>query len=409
MSGDFTADVIVIGGGPSGVGAALELRRRGAGHVIVLDREPSLGGATRHCSHSPFGMREFGRVYFGGAYGRRLQREAVARGVDIRTGHSVVSLGMDGVLTVSNSRGVETLSARRVMIATGARETPRSARLVPGDRPLGVMTTGTLQSYVAFYGKMPFRRPLIVGTELVSFSAVLTCLGHGVWPVSMIEAEPYARSRELYTWMPTVAGIPVRKGAELVDIRGATRVEAVSIRRNGRVSPIVCDGVLLTGQFTPEASLCRQSPLGVDAGSAGPAIDQDGRTANPIYFAAGNVLRGLDTGGWCFREGRAVGAAIAEDLAANRNPGEAVPVTFDDPVKLVVPGLLRRDGLFNPALRDFQLRVIRRVRGRLSLFLDGREVWHRRGVWMPERRILVPIPPDALRAERVHFHFVKEG
>ncbi len=409
MSGDFSADVIIVGGGPSGVGAALELRRRGVARVIVLDREPDLGGATRHCSHSPFGMREFGRVYFGGAYGRRLTREAADLGVDVRTGHSVVSLGMDGVLTVANARGVETLSARRVMIATGARETPRSARLVPGDRPLGVMTTGTLQSYVAFYDQMPFRRPLIVGTELVSFSAVLTCLGRRVWPAAMIEAEPYARSRELYTWLPTAAGIPVLKGAELVDIRGSRRVEAASIRRNGRVSPIVCDGVLLTGRFTPEAALCRQSPLGVDPGSAGPAVDQDGRTANPVYFAAGNVLRGLDTGGWCFREGRAIGAAVAEDLARDGDAGAAVPVAFDDPVKLVVPGLLRRGGLAAPALRDFQLRVTRRVRGRLSLELDGKTVWSRDGAWMPERRILVPIPPDAARAEQVRFRLAEDA
>ncbi len=409
MTGEPDADVIVVGGGPSGVAAALELRRRGVARVMILDREPNLGGATRHCSHSPFGLREFGRVYFGGAYGRRLQKEAAAHGVDIRAGHSVVSLGADGGLLVSNHRGLETLSARRIVVATGARETPRSARLLSGDRPLGVMTTGTMQSHVAFYGTMPFRRPLIVGSELVSFSSVLTCLAHGARPVAMIEAEPYVRSRQIHGWMPTLLGIPFHLATDLIDIRGAARVEAAETRRDGRTQTLVCDGVLLTGHFTPESALFRQSPLGVDPGSAGPAIDQDGRTADPLIFAGGNVLRGVESGDWSFREGRAVGAAVAADLAGTGDPGAAVPVTFDPPVKLTVPGLLRRGGLEKPAFRDFQLRFVRRALGRLSLELDGSAVWSRTATWMPERRILVPLPPSARVAGSVHFRFDEDA
>ena len=88
-----SADVVVVGGGPAGVAAAVELRRRGVGRVLLLDRERELGGATRHCRHSPFGLREFGRVYFGAAFGRRLADEAARAGVVVQTGHSVVQLG----------------------------------------------------------------------------------------------------------------------------------------------------------------------------------------------------------------------------------------------------------------------------------------------------------------------------
>ncbi|WP_216331631.1 NAD(P)/FAD-dependent oxidoreductase [Rhizobium sp. X9] len=403
------ADVIVVGGGPAGVAAALELKARGVAHVTILEREPALGGAPRHCAHSPFGMREFGRVYFGPAYARRLQRQAKDADVDIRTGHSVVELGQDGTLQVTSARGVETLKARRIVLATGAREKPRSARLLPGDRPVGVITTGTLQSYVAFHGIMPFRRPLIVGSELVSFSALLTCLTHGARPVAMIEPEPEPLARSFFRWFPRLVGVPFHCRATLVDIRGSGRVEEADIRlADGRILTVTCDGVLLTGRFTPEAALLNASPVDVAAGSDGPMIDQDGRMANAIFFAGGNVLRAVETGGWSFREGRRVGAAIADDLARDPCNAKAVPVTFADPLKLAVPTMVRPEGLDRPAFRDFQLRFTRRVQGRLSLHLDGTEVWSKSGLWLPERRVLVPIPRAAFEASQIAFHF-REG
>ncbi len=402
------ADVIVIGGGPAGVAAAVEIRRRGAASVILLDREPHLGGATRHCSHSPFGMREFGRVYFGAAYGRRLEQEAAKAGVDVRTGHSVVRLGADGSVDVTSHRGVERLSARRILLGTGAREMPRSARLISGERPIGVVTTGALQAYIAFHGLMPFRRPVVVGSELVSLSAVLTCLSHGARPAAVLEPGPQPLARPPLTLFPKLMGIPFHCGAEIVDIRGRGRVESVAVRRNGQLETLDCDGVLLTGRFTPEAALFLQSPFGVDAGSAGPAVDQQGRSADPLCFAGGNVLRAVETGGWAFREGRAIGAVISEDLRRDPAGGESVPVGFDDPVKLAVPSLLRRaDG--RVAFREFQLRFLRRARGQLSLELDGREVWRKRGEWLPERRILVPLPAEALQARQVYFRFREDG
>lgn len=402
------ADVIVVGGGPSGVAAAIELRRRGVRKVVILDREPYLGGATRHCSHSPFGMLEFGRMYFGASYGRKLEQEARKADVEVRTGHSVVKLAYDGEVTVTSHRGLETLRARRIMYATGAREKPRSARLLSGDRPIGVVTTGTLQTYVAFHGLLPFRRPLIVGSELVSLSAALTCLTHGARPVAMIEPRSHTLARAPLTWFPTLVGIPFYQSTELVDIKGRARVEAVTIRRNGSLETLECDGVLLTGQFTPESSLFLQSTMGIDAGSCGPAVDQDGRSANPMYFAGGNVLRAVETGGWAFREGRSVGAALALDVKRDVGPSEHVPVTFDDPVKLVVPNILRRSSLETAAFTQFQLRFVRRAIGVLTLEIEGRVIWSKRGQWMPERRIQVPIPPTAQRAQQVHFGFREE-
>lgn len=402
-------DVIVIGGGPSGVAAAVELRRLGAGKVVLLEREQELGGATRHCSHSPFGMVEYKRIYFGSAYGRRLTQEAVAAGVDIRLGHSVVRVGEDARVLVSSDKGVEQLRPKRVLTTTGARETPRSARLISGDRPLGVVTTGTLQSCVAFHGLMPFRRPLVVGSELVTLSAVLTCLVHGARPVAVIEPQAQPLVRAPLAWFPRLMGIPFHAGTRIVDIIGSPRVSSVKIATGEVVREIECDGVLLTGQFTPEASLHMQSPLGVQRGSGGPCIDQFGRLENSLYFAAGNVLRGVETGGWAYREGRAVARALSNDLQqVEPAVGERVTVEFETPVKLVVPGAIRTGVALAPAaFEEFQLRVQRRVQGELVLEIDGAPAWKQAGHWLPERRILVPIPASALNAKSIRFRIAE--
>lgn len=402
------SDVIIIGGGPSGVAAAIAMRKAGVGRITLLERERYLGGATRHCSHSPFGMLEFGRVYFGAAYGRRLEREIARHGIDLRYGHSVARLGEEGDLLVSNDAGLETLSARRVLVTTGVRETTRAARLVTGDRPVGVLTTGTLQSYVAFHDMMPFRRPVIVGSELVTLSAVWTCLGHGARPVAVLEPRSHALVGAPLNWFPSLMGIPFHRDAQVVDILGRGRVEAVRVRRGDAVETLECDGVLFSGGFTPEASLFLTSGLAVDWGSVGPAVDQHGRCENPHYFAAGNVLRAVETGGWAFREGRAVGTALAADLLDRTAKAAPVKVTHDDPVKLVVPNLLRSGAELPGGLKDFQLRFQRRARGKLALSIDGREVWHRRAMWRPESRIMVPRPENSAGAQSVHFSFREE-
>jgi thioredoxin reductase len=386
-----SVDVAIIGGGPAGLSAAMELRKQGIERVVVIEREAEAGGIPRHCGHPPFGFWEYGHVYSGPNYAKRNVKEAVNAGVQIFLKHSVTKLGAHGVIDGVHPDGAFRIKARRVLIATGARETPRSARLLGGDRPVGVINTGALQSYLYLKGLKPFERPLIVGTELVSLSSVLSCRKAGIKPVAMIERNQRATARWPLSLFPRLCAVPMHFGAELVKIHGTGRVEGASVRMaDGSIKTFECDGVLLTGQFTPESSLVRMSDLRIDAMSGGPRIDQFGRCSDPSYFAAGNLLRPIETAGWSFREGRRIGGLIAADLRGEL-PGtaDAVSVYCNNNLKLCVPQVLIPSTM--EGLKHLQLRVARATSGRLVVKADGKEIWSGMRTCLPERRLLIPI------------------
>jgi NADPH-dependent 2,4-dienoyl-CoA reductase/sulfur reductase-like enzyme len=391
--GPTEAEVAVVGGGPAGLAAATRLRERGVGPVVILDREPAAGGIPRHCGHYPFGMREFHRLLRGPDYARRLVDRAAAAGVEIRTETTVVGLAPGGRLQISTADGTAELAARRVLLATGVRETSRAARMVGGQRPLGVVSTGALQSLVYLGGKRPFRRPVILGSELVSFSAILTCRHAGIRPVAMIEEGARVTARRLFEGLPRLLGIPLLLGTRLVAIHGGRRVEGVTVERaDGTTQAIEADGVIVSGAFTPEATLCRMGHLVLDPASGGPAVDQFGRCSDPAYLAAGNLLRPVETAGWSWREGLAVGDAIADSLNGSLPETERqVAVALGSPaIKLVVPqriALPHRAG----TLDHLQLRLAHAVRGRLTVADTGGILWDKPVNGLPERRLLVPL------------------
>ncbi len=385
-------DVIVVGAGPAGLSAAIALREEGITRVCVLDRESEAGGNPRHCAHPPFGMREYNRVLTGPTYARRMVAQARQVGIDIRVNHSVARIGEGGVLHVVHPEGVQQMRADRVILATGARETPRAARLVSGLRPLGVLTTGALQNMVNLNNLIPFRAPVIVGSELVSFSAVLTCRHAGIQPRMMIEEAPRITAWAASRALPGILGIPVLTGCRLERIVGDTQVEAVVLRlANGVEQQVACDGVLFTGQFTPEAALARMGHLALCLETGGPLIDQHGRCSDPSYFATGNMLRPVETAGWCFDEGRRIGKAVARDLSGGLpDTSDAIAVTVEPPIKYAVPQRIL-PGMKNRPLEKLQLRVLEVTHGELRVEQGGALLWHRRGHFLPERRILIPL------------------
>ena len=387
-------DVAIVGGGPAGLAAATELRASGIRNVVVLEREPEAGGIPRHCGHYPFGMRELHRVLRGPDYAARLVARARLAGVEIHTGVTVTALQPSGTLELSTPDGLRQISAQRVLLCTGVREKSRTARLIGGTRPGGVLSTGALQGMVYLKGIAPFRRPVILGTELVSFSALMTCRHAGIRPVAMIEAGSRTTSRWPSQALPRVMGVQLMLNTELCAIHGDSRVEEVVVREaDGTTRRIATDGVIVSGQFLPEASLLKSSHLAVDRRSGGPQIDQFGRCSDPAFFAAGNLLRPVETAGWSWAEGRKAGRAIAASLAGRLPaPQGGLSLTVKgDALKYVLPHRLVPGGAPGTAVSRIQLRVTRAARGRLRILVDGAEVWSGRIASLPERRISLPL------------------
>jgi len=390
--------VAIVGAGPSGLAVATELRRLGVERVVVIEREAAAGGIPRHCGHSPFGMREFHRVLRGADYAGRLARQAADLGVELRLSTAVTAIEPRGGLILSSDRGREEIGARRVVICTGNRELPRAARLVSGTRPLGVVTTGALQVMTYQKRRIPFRRPVIVGSELVAFSALLTCRHFGIRPVAMLEREARITAWRAAALLPPLLGTQLLTATSLEAIRGDERVSGVEIRQAG--SPprrLDCDGVIFSGNFVAESSLVRTSHLQLDAASSGPVVDQYHRCSDPDYFACGNLLHPVDTAGWCWAEGRRLARHVLASLGDELPPpGDAVAIVGNSPaIRYFTPQrIVTRGGPAAPG-SCLQIRFVDNRRGRLLLRSGDSTLVQRRVNAHREQRILLPLPSPA--------------
>jgi thioredoxin reductase len=392
------AEVIIIGAGPAGLSAATRLAGLGR-KVLVLDREAEAGGIPRHCNHPPYGLREFQRLMRGPVYAHRLVAGALAAGAEIRTRTTVTALHPGGRIEIATPDGPAALEAAVVLLAMGVRETSRAARLIGGEKPGGILSTGALQGIVHLNGQRPFQRPVILGTELVAFSALLTCRHAGIRPVAMLEPGPRITARAPAAWLPWAMGVPLRLGCRVREILGRSRVERVVVDTGLGPEEIVADGVIVSGGFRPDTSLLRASHLEIDRGSGGPVVDPWGRLSDQSYFAAGNLLRGVETAGWCWAEGRRVADAVDAALAGQLPPAGGARIrVMSDAVAFAMPQVMSdRTG---PGAADrLQLRLARPVKGRLRLVQSGVTLAERRVNSLPERRITLELPVPCGRSD----------
>ena len=339
-----TVDALVVGAGPAGLAAAAALKAGGAGHVMVLDREDEAGGTPRLCEHTGFGVRDLRRILSGPAYARRWVERAAGGGVDIRTRSMVTAWAAPGRAEVTGPDGLQRVEARVVVLATGARERPRAARLVPGTRPSGIFTTGQLQQWVHRRHLPLTGRALIVGAEHVSYSAVLTLREAGVRTVALVTDLPRTQTFRSFDLATRVGfRVPVWTRTAVTGITGRDRVEAVLLRDpDGTGRTVAVDVVVFSGDFVPDNELARLAHLTIDPGTKGPACDVDGRTTSPGVFATGNLVHPAETADVAARRAMSVGRAAATWLRhGDGHPVDPATVLLRvaDPLLWVVPNL----------------------------------------------------------------------
>ena len=336
-------DVLIVGGGPAGLTAARSLRRLGVAGVIVLDREEEAGGIPRHSDHLGYGIRDLRSVMKGPAYARRLVDRAQQAGAEIITSATVTGWAGERSLLATTPRGRIRVDAGAVILATGARERPRAARMVPGDRPLGVFTTGQLQQEVHLRHAEVGSRAVIVGSELVSWSAVLTLRDAGC-RVALMTTE--FESPEIYAPVAFAGRAlldgPLARATKVVRIIGRNRVEAVEIEHlvTGQRRMVACDTVVFTGDWVPDHELARSAGIDLDPGHRGPLVDTDLATSVGGVFAAGNLLHPVDTADVAALDGRHVAASVVRWLVDGLASRSAVRLVAGDPFDWVAPGLI---------------------------------------------------------------------
>ncbi|GGM05020.1 NAD(P)/FAD-dependent oxidoreductase [Nakamurella endophytica] len=380
----LTPDVLVVGAGPAGLTAATALAAR-VGQVLVLDREATAGGIPRHSDHPGYGIRDLHRFLSGPEYARRLVDRAGAAGVEVRTAATVTDWSGDRSVEVTSPQGRFRVDAGAVVLATGARERPRPARLVPGDRPAGVYTTGALQNLVHLHGGRLGGRAVVVGAELVSWSAVLTLRHAGARTVLMTTTQRHPESYAAFI-VPgrAVLRVPVATRTRLTRIVGRGRLTAVEVEDldTGRRRTVECDTLVLTGDWIPDHELARSAGLEIDRGSRGPVVDTELRTGRPGVFAVGNLVHPVDTADCAALDGRHVADPVRRWLDSPDHWDDAgVAVQVDEPLLWAAPGRFRPGGP-TPARGRLLFWCRDEIRSpRLTVRQDGRTLADRRMPW----------------------------
>lgn len=376
--------VAIVGGGPSGLTAAAALAGKVDGEVVVIEREAETGGIPRHSDHPGYGMRDLKRFISGPAYARRLTAMAKDAGAALETEAMVTGWAGERALRITSPRGLRTVTADAVVLATGARERPRPARLIPGDRPDGVFTTGQLQNLVHLHHAKVGSRALVVGAELVSWSAVLTLRESGCATVGMVSGYPRSEAYAAFQ-VPGrfLMDGPVFTRSRVVGIEGKDRVRRAIVENieTGKRTTVECDTVVFTGDWIPDHEIARTGGLAMDAATRGPVVDAGLRTSSPGVFAVGNLLHPVDTADGAALDGRHVAAAVTGWLRNHGETPKAVRIRTNGPFKWVAPQLVSPEG--GVAARGdllFWVDEYRRL-PKLRAVQDGRTLATKRTPW----------------------------
>lgn len=344
-------ELVIIGGGPAGLAAAVAARNAGIQDILILERDNELGGILNQCIHNGFGLHTFKEELTGPEYAGRFIEQVKALGIPYKLNTMVLDLAQDKTVTAMNREdGLFQLKPKAVILAMGCRERPRGALNIPGYRPAGIYTAGTAQRLVNMEGYLPGRKCVILGSGDIGLIMARRMTLEGAQVQVVAELMPYSGGlkRNIVQCLDDF-GIPLKLSHTVVDIKGRDRLEGITLAQveNGRPIPgteefYECDTLLLSCGLIPENELSRAAGVQINPITNGPAVNESLETNIPGVFAAGNVLHVHDLVDYVSEEAAVAGRHAAQYILEGKQiTGKTLPIKGMDGVRYTVPVAIR--------------------------------------------------------------------
>ena len=339
--------IIVIGGGPAGLAAAVSAYDGGVKDVLILERDNRLGGILNQCIHNGFGLTRFKESLSGPEYAARFEEKVRERNIEVLTGTTVLSLTKNREVTVvSPELGVKTFTAGAIILAMGCRERSRGALNIPGSRPAGIYSAGTAQKYVNVMGYMPGKRIVILGSGDIGLIMARRMTLEGAKVLAVCEIMPFSSGlkRNVVQCLDDF-GIPLYLGHTITKIEGENRVTGVAVSEvdeNRKPIPgtemhFDCDTVLFSVGLIPENELTKEAGIPISPATRGAIVYQDRETLAEGIFACGNALQVHDLVDFVSEEAELAGASAAKYVLSGRTERRAFDTLACDKISYVLP------------------------------------------------------------------------
>ncbi len=345
-------DIVIIGGGPAGMAAAVAAYDSGVKDVVILDREEDLGGILRQCIHNGFGLHKLGQELTGPEYAAVYKEKVKERDIKVFYESTVTSVSSDKIVTARTRDGILKIQAKAVILAMGCRERSRGALNTPGTRPAGVYSAGTAQKLMNCEGYMVGKKVVILGSGDIGLIMARRMSLEGAKVEAVCEILPYSGglTRNIVQCLEDY-DIPLYLNTTVAEIHGSKRVEGVTIAQVDDKRNIIeetkryidCDTLLLSVGLIPENELTREAGIAIDPVTSGALVDENCQTSIEGIFACGNVLQVHDLVDYVSDEAERAGLGAAAYVLGENKGEHAVSTKAGKGVRYVLPQTVHTD------------------------------------------------------------------